>query len=115
VSTKNGINTHAKSISEIIGVIDEQALVLGQRGLASARNSGSRDEGLARRRPRTNAAIGTTGPRSRGGRGASDKKNPQVVDLLGGSGVFWWSWGESNPRPKAIAGQIYMLSWLIWF
>ncbi len=28
---------------------------------------------------------------------------------------FWWSWGESNPRPKAIAGQIYTLSWLIWF
>jgi len=25
--------------------------------------------------------------------------------------VFWWSWGESNPRPKAIARQIYMLSW----
>ena len=22
----------------------------------------------------------------------------------------WWSWGESNPRPKAIAGQIYALS-----
>jgi len=53
-------------------------------------------------------------------------KNPQVVDLLGGFWTFqdvlgrleilvWWSWGESNPRPKAIAGQIYMLSWLIWF
>jgi hypothetical protein len=30
------------------------------------------------------------------------------------SGLFqtlsWWSWGESNPRPKAIAGQIYTLS-----
>jgi len=26
----------------------------------------------------------------------------------------WWSWGESNPRPKAFAGQIYTLSWLIW-
>jgi len=24
--------------------------------------------------------------------------------------LFWWSWGESNPRPKAIAGQIYTLS-----
>ena len=23
---------------------------------------------------------------------------------------FWWSWGESNPRPKAIVGQIYVLS-----
>jgi len=22
----------------------------------------------------------------------------------------WWSRGESNPRPQAIAGQIYMLS-----
>ena len=48
-------------------------------------------------------------------------KNPQVVDLLAGSKtsrdvperpeiIVWWSWGESNPRPKAIAGQIYTLS-----
>jgi len=22
----------------------------------------------------------------------------------------WWSWGESNPRPKALAGQIYTFS-----
>ena len=55
-------------------------------------------------------------------RDVSDKKNPQVVDLLGGffwtpqgllgrlEILFWWSWGESNPRPKAIAGQIYMFS-----
>ena len=25
----------------------------------------------------------------------------------------WWSWGESNPRPQAIAGQFYMRSRLI--
>jgi len=24
--------------------------------------------------------------------------------------LFWWSWGESNPRPKVFAGQIYTLS-----
>ena len=29
--------------------------------------------------------------------------------------LFWWSWGESNPRPKAFVRQIYTLSWLIWF
>ncbi len=28
---------------------------------------------------------------------------------------IWWSRGESNPRPQAIIGQFYMLSWLIWF
>jgi len=28
---------------------------------------------------------------------------------------FWWSWGESNPRPKAFVRQIYTLSWLICF
>jgi len=27
----------------------------------------------------------------------------------------WWSWGESNPRPKAFVRQIYTLSWLICF
>jgi len=29
--------------------------------------------------------------------------------------LSWWSRGESNPRPQAIIGQIYMLSSLIWF
>ena len=45
------------------------------------------------------------------------RKSPQAVVLLGGQfdggplrGQVWWSWGESNPRPKAIAGQIYTLS-----
>ena len=35
---------------------------------------------------------------------------------LGGcpSPCVWWSRRESNPRPLAIVGQIYMLSWLIW-
>jgi hypothetical protein len=28
---------------------------------------------------------------------------------------IWWSWGESNPRPKAFVRQIYTLSWLVWF
>src|SRR5574337_253792 len=28
--------------------------------------------------------------------------------------LVWWSRGESNPRPQAISGQIYMRSWLIW-
>jgi hypothetical protein len=30
-------------------------------------------------------------------------------------GPVWWSWGESNPRPKAFVRQIYTLSWLICF
>ena len=34
-----------------------------------------------------------------------------VLDI---AAVSWWSRGESNPRPQAIIGQIYMLSWLIW-
>jgi hypothetical protein len=50
------------------------------------------------------------------------KKAPKSLIYLGASviggqrrTIVWWSWGESNPRPKAIAGQIYTLSWLIWF
>ena len=27
---------------------------------------------------------------------------------------YWWSRGESNPRPRAFAGQFYMRSRLIW-
>jgi len=26
---------------------------------------------------------------------------------------YWWSWGDSNPRPQAILEQIYMFSGLI--
>jgi ABC-type uncharacterized transport system substrate-binding protein len=37
--------------------------------------------------------------------------NPVGNGLVGTSGNRdWWSWGESNPRPKAIVGQIYTLS-----
>ena len=25
----------------------------------------------------------------------------------------WWSWGDLNPRPQALFGQIYMFSGLI--
>ncbi len=32
------------------------------------------------------------------------------VKLVRDAQVYWWSWGESNPRPQAIAGQIYMRS-----
>jgi hypothetical protein len=33
------------------------------------------------------------------------------MDIVGRHETFkWWSWGESNPRPQAIAGQTYMLS-----
>ena len=45
------------------------------------------------------------------------KKAPKLLGSLGAwfiggqrRTVVWWSWGESNPRPKAIAGQIYTLS-----
>ncbi len=26
---------------------------------------------------------------------------------------YWWSWGDLNPRPQALFGQIYMFSGLI--
>ena len=30
--------------------------------------------------------------------------------LIAVDSFFWWSWGESNPRPKAFVRQIYTLS-----
>lgn len=33
-----------------------------------------------------------------------------LIDCGPNWNLVWWSWGESNPRPKAIAGQIYTLS-----
>jgi len=39
-----------------------------------------------------------------------EKANRETVGLW-----RWWSRRESNPRPQAITGQFYMLSWLIWF
>ena len=38
------------------------------------------------------------------------KKNP-TGDPVGF--YVWWSWGDSNPRPRAILEQIYMFSGLI--
>jgi hypothetical protein len=52
---------------------------------------------------------------------SGQRKRPKSLIYLGLSHVhellwtlFWWSRGESNPRPQAIAGQFYMLSCLIW-
>jgi len=42
------------------------------------------------------------------------KENRRPTESTGGSKIAnWWSRGESNPRPQAFVGQIYMLSWLI--
>lgn len=48
---------------------------------------------------------------------SGQRKRPKALISLGLShfpgpwrALFWWSWRESNPRPKAIAGQIYTLS-----
>ena len=38
------------------------------------------------------------------------KKNPNSDEL---GFVYWWSWGDLNPRPQAFFGQIYMFSGLI--
>ena len=38
------------------------------------------------------------------------KKNP-TGDPVGF--LIWWSWGDLNPRPQALFGQIYMFSGLI--
>ncbi len=60
-------------------------------------------------------------PVARSERGPSTHSNnaetpKSLIDLgvlvyRGPSGSHvWWSWGGSNPRPQAIAGQIYMRS-----
>ena len=33
--------------------------------------------------------------------------------LRTGWSCVWWSWGDLNPRPQALFGQIYMFSGLI--
>ena len=38
------------------------------------------------------------------------KKNP-TGDPVGF--LIWWSWGDLNPRPQALFGQIYMFSGLV--
>jgi hypothetical protein len=38
------------------------------------------------------------------------KKSPTVT---GWAFDEWWSWGDLNPRPQALFGQIYMFSGLI--
>jgi hypothetical protein len=34
--------------------------------------------------------------------------------LLGGFRIFWWRWRESNPRPQALYGKLYILSLVIY-
>ena len=41
------------------------------------------------------------------------KKGRQVVFLGGLCFGGWWSWGDSNPRPRTFHAQFYMLSGLI--
>lgn len=53
---------------------------------------------------------------------AGQEKRPKSLIYLGlldvrerWRTVEWWSRRELNPRPKAITGQFYMFSCLIWF
>jgi len=41
------------------------------------------------------------------------EKGRQVVIPSGLCQWVWWSWGDLNPRPKAIFAQFYMFSGLI--
>ena len=70
--------------------------------------------GLSRLIPRLEKTVDVA-------RHSEQEKTPKSLTYLGGFGtlrdvlrrlqiIIWWSWGESNPRPKAIAGQIYTLS-----
>ncbi len=49
-----------------------------------------------RRSPRKHAVVGKKKPTPRGW-----------------FFTVWWSWGDLNPRPQALFGQIYMFSGLI--
>jgi hypothetical protein len=55
-------------------------------------------------------AMGVLSPRAQSGRPGAHEKSPTVK---GRALVKWWSWGDLNPRPQALFGQIYMFSGLI--
>ena len=38
---------------------------------------------------------------------------PLEEPLIGVDRLWWWSWGDSNPRPQAFFAQFYMFSDLI--
>lgn len=72
------------------------------------------------RRPGQCAGFGTNPrmrapahPRKHAGVVAPGQKKDPNREQLGS--MYWWSWGESNPRPQAFVRQIYTLSWLICF
>jgi hypothetical protein len=74
-------------------------VVDGLPGYPFARRTADQWQGMRRRRMRHQT---------------SDTKNPAIAGLswalgCGGPGR-WWRWRESNPRPKAIDAQYYMLS-----
>ena len=41
------------------------------------------------------------------------EKGHQLDVVSGLCHAVWWSWGDLNPRPQALFGQIYMFSGLI--
>ena len=43
----------------------------------------------------------------------TNEKGRQLHVVSGLYRVVWWSWGDLNPRPQALFGQIYMFSGLI--
>ena len=40
----------------------------------------------------------------------AERKTPARAIYLGGRWLWWWSWGDLNPRPQAFFAQFYMCS-----
>ncbi len=83
-------------------------------GVRGAERIGRKRENRAQNRP--GGAVGEVHSfpqehaTTRGNTHDRPRKNPNSDEL---GFWYWWSRGESNPRPQAITGQFYMLSCLI--
>ena len=70
-----------------------------QRGVGGVKNAAFARAALARPGPETAPTLGEWA-----------KKIPTDEGWDFG---YWWSWGDSNPRPRTFHAQFYMLSGLI--
>ena len=80
----------------------------------NAERNGQKRENQAQNRP--SGALGEVRKfpqepvKTRGNTHDRPRKNPNSDEL---GFWYWWSWGDSNPRPQAFFEQFYMCSRLI--
>ena len=83
-------------------------------GMRGAERNGRKRENRAQNRPGGAADEVRKFPQEPATTGGSTREQTKKIPNSEELGIrYWWSWGDLNPRPQALFGQIYMFSGLI--